>query len=127
MGWNGFILRALLLLAWVCADTVGAVEGPFQTKVQPFLRAYCVECHNADKAKADFRLDDIKGAITAGRDTERWEKALEMLSIGDMPPEKAERQPPKAQLPTLPHLRPTRQPHARQSLHHLPPRRRSSP
>ena len=97
MGWNGFILRALLLLAWVCADTVGAVEGPFQTKVQPFLRTYCVECHNADKAKADFRLDDIEGAITAGRDTERWEKALEMLSIGDMPPEKAERQPAKAQ------------------------------
>lgn len=46
--------------------------------------------------EADFRLDDIDGVVTAGKDIERWEKALELLDIGDMPPDSADKHPNKA-------------------------------
>ncbi|MEM7236106.1 MAG: DUF1592 domain-containing protein, partial [Planctomycetota bacterium] len=64
----------------------------FQERIHPFLERFCVECHNAKKAKAKFRLDDLSSSF--GDDSERWEKVLEMLSIGDMPPPK-KRQPEK--------------------------------
>ena len=61
----------------------------FKQQAQPFFEKYCVSCHGPDKAKAKYRLDNIAGDIAAGDDTVRWEKALEMISLGDMPPEKA--------------------------------------
>ena len=68
------------------------VWAEFEAQVGPFLKAYCVKCHGEEKQKADFVLHDIDGVVTAGKDTVRWEKILEMLSLADMPPEK-ERQP----------------------------------
>ncbi len=69
----------------------------FAGRIQPFLANYCTECHGEETAEADFRLDDIDGVVTAGKDIERWEKALEMLDIGDMPPDGADKHPNKAE------------------------------
>lgn len=66
----------------------------FQQQIAPFLKAHCVKCHGPEKQKADFALHDIDGVVTAGKDIERWEKILEMVSLGEMPPEK-EPQPKK--------------------------------
>jgi len=52
-----------------------------------FLEQYCVACHGEEKQKADFALHDIDPAIADGKDIERWEKVLEMVELGDMPPE----------------------------------------
>jgi hypothetical protein len=34
----------------------------------------------------DFAVHDIDGLITHGKDVVRWEKVLEMISLGEMPP-----------------------------------------
>ena len=68
--------------------------GAYNKSVAPFLDTYCIRCHEGDDAESGFRLDDIEPLITAGQDVERWEKALEMISIGDMPPPK-KKQPEK--------------------------------
>ena len=87
-----FWLTGFLLLPLCCnAEN----PGYFNSTAQPFLEAYCASCHNEDKSKADFRVDDIDGEITNGNDVERWEKILEMVSIADMPPEKAKKHPGK--------------------------------
>lgn len=85
------------------ADTPGRARevtptnlADFDNQIRPFLAAYCIDCHGKDTRKAGFRLDDIDGLVTAGKDIERWEKALEMLDIGDMPPESAGKHPTKA-------------------------------
>ena len=67
----------------------------FRSKVQPFLKSYCLDCHNSENAEAKFRVDNIDPLVTKGQDVERWEKVLEMISIGDMPPEDAESLPEK--------------------------------
>ncbi|MFN3167300.1 MAG: DUF1588 domain-containing protein [Phycisphaeraceae bacterium] len=73
--------------------------GPdhFDQRVRPFLDTYCASCHNRDKAKAGFRVDDISPTIARGQDIVRWEKAQEMIALGDMPPMSAEAQPTDTQ------------------------------
>jgi hypothetical protein len=72
-------------------------QSEFRTDVKPFFENFCVDCHNESGAEADFRVDNLDGDVTAGQDIERWEKALEMISIADMPPEDADAQPEKSQ------------------------------
>lgn len=68
----------------------------FDDHIRPFFEDYCVRCHGDEKQKADFALHDIDPLITKGEDVERWEKALEMISNGDMPPEDEDEMPGRA-------------------------------
>ena len=108
--WCGLALLAAAISLWFGSDPATFAAPPsdaapapqaaaksdpalFKAEVKPFLQQYCAGCHNADKAKAKYRVDDIGGDIAAGDDTIRWEKALEMVSLGDMPPQSARHQP----------------------------------
>ena len=69
------------------SETIPTDQKKFAEHIQPLLTKFCADCHGEKKQKADFFLHDIDGAITGGKDTVRWEKILEMVSLGDMPPE----------------------------------------
>ncbi len=85
---TGVVLLLAGLRGGIAADTVAPTDlGEFEQHVRPFLATHCVHCHGEKKQKADFSLHDIDGLVTSGKDTVRWEKVLEMLSLGDMPPE----------------------------------------
>lgn len=73
----------------------------FTTQVQPFFQKYCVCCHHDDNPKAEYRIDDLSGDFAAGEDTVRWEKAHEMISLGEMPPSTAKLQPTESQRRTI--------------------------
>ena len=51
-----------------------------------FLQEHCVACHGEKKQKGKFALHDID-PNPAGKDVERWEKILEMVSLEEMPPD----------------------------------------
>lgn len=93
----------MVVLSWFSkarssgSDIAATDPTEFGNKIQPFLATYCVGCHSEAEAEAKFRIDNIDGIVSAGKDVERWEKVLEMLSIGDMPPDDAERQPGAAE------------------------------
>ena len=53
----------------------------------PLLQELCADCHGEEKQKAKFALHDIDPDVSGGKDIERWEKILEMVSLGEMPPE----------------------------------------
>ena len=59
----------------------------FEAHIKPVLAEHCYSCHGEKKQKADFTVHDIDGLISNGKDAVRWEKILEMISLGDMPPE----------------------------------------
>ncbi len=63
----------------------------FDREVGPFLRAHCVECHGAEEREGGVRFDGIGGFEVA--DTELWTAVHEVLSSGEMPPEKVEARP----------------------------------
>ncbi|MFT5109118.1 MAG: hypothetical protein ACI9UA_004765 [Pseudoalteromonas tetraodonis] len=84
---TSIVLFATLLIAGAEDGTLPTDEGEFRKGIQPLLTELCSDCHGEKKQKAEFFLHDIDGSITGGKDTVRWEKILEMISLGDMPPE----------------------------------------
>ena len=76
--------------------SAGPDEGAFARTVQPFLTRHCVECHGEGKAKGGLRLDRIRGGLAAGQDVEAWQKVLEQLRTGEMPPAKKPRPAPES-------------------------------
>jgi mono/diheme cytochrome c family protein len=56
------------------------------------LEQHCFGCHNAEAQEGSVRLDDLPLAITDVQTAERWQKVLNVLNAGEMPPQ-AEPQP----------------------------------
>jgi hypothetical protein len=76
---------ALLLLL----PAAGRADDPFAGKVVPFLKDYCVGCHNTKKAAADLDLTKYGTAAKAIADFRQWEHVVGFLKREEMPPEKS--------------------------------------
>ena len=72
-----------------------AADASMPESQRPFLTTYCIKCHNAEKHKGKLRLDDISFAINSIEQADRWQKILNQLNAGDMPPQEA-KQPERA-------------------------------
>jgi hypothetical protein len=77
--------------------TRAQLEQQLTETVRPFLQTYCLACHGKDKPKGQLDLSAFVDLPSVVAGIRRWEPVLEMLSSGEMPPEKA-RQHPGAQL-----------------------------
>jgi Protein of unknown function (DUF1592)/Protein of unknown function (DUF1588)/Protein of unknown function (DUF1587)/Protein of unknown function (DUF1585)/Protein of unknown function (DUF1595)/Planctomycete cytochrome C len=64
-------------------------------KHRAFFKSYCLECHNAETQEGKVRLDDLAYEIIDIPNAERWQKILNVLNSGEMPPED-EKQPKQA-------------------------------
>ena len=64
-------------------------DGPagFESHVAPFLEAHCVRCHGPDESKGQITVHTLDGDLSMGLQLERWERILEMIADGEMPPE----------------------------------------
>lgn len=82
-----WIKHALVTGVLVNGITAASELKDFELHIKPFLAEHCYSCHGEKKQKADFAVHDIDGLISRGKDAVRWEKILEMISLGDMPPE----------------------------------------
>src|SRR5688572_28660188 len=60
-------------------------------RVAAFLALHCMECHEGDRAKGDFRLDRLPRDLADDASRERWLVVLERVRAGEMPPEKKPR------------------------------------
>jgi hypothetical protein len=84
---------ALLVLAFVPKESRGiAAESPhaaLDAKHRAFLKDYCIECHNEKKQKGMLRLDDITFTLDSVENADRWQKILNQINSGEMPPEDA--------------------------------------
>ena len=71
-------------------------EG-YETSIRPFLESYCVSCHGPDKQKATLRFDRLDSDIVNGMDADVWQEALDLINVGEMPPNDADKQPSGAE------------------------------
>src|SRR5262249_3096378 len=55
--------------------------------VQPLLMQYCFECHQGPKAKAGVAFDALRDERRALNQRRIWERVLDQLAAGAMPPE----------------------------------------
>ena len=62
----------------------------FHAEIKPILEEACFKCHGEKKQKGDFRVDDLDPDLTNGQDVDWWLEVVDVLSNGEMPPEKEE-------------------------------------
>ena len=58
----------------------------FDSEVKPLVANYCLKCHSTEKHKGDIDLQQFVSAVDVFKHPKPWERALEQLSNGDMPP-----------------------------------------
>ena len=59
----------------------------FKNRIKPIMETHCFKCHGEDKQKGDMRLDVLSWDMINGPDAERWHSALDVINLGEMPPE----------------------------------------
>ena len=58
-----------------------------------FVNLYCIKCHGAKKNKSEVRLDTLSTSIDNPATAQLWRDVLDVLNVGDMPPEEASETP----------------------------------
>ena len=86
---------SFLLLALWATTTSAAQPVAMPEKHRALLRTHCVSCHGPEKQKGKFRVDDLPFQVADIETAERWQKVLNALNSGEMPPEN-EQQPANA-------------------------------
>ena len=64
-----------------------ALDSQLQDEIRPLLAKYCHGCHNAEKQKGDLDLERFDTVTAARRHTAAWEKSLDQVALGEMPPD----------------------------------------
>jgi mono/diheme cytochrome c family protein len=81
---------AWVLLLALPARGAAPEDAAFRDTVRPFLTANCAKCHGETQAKAGLRVDRLR----PDEDVASWEKILDQLKTGEMPPRKEPRPKP---------------------------------
>ena len=61
-------------------------ESPTDTGIQDFLTTYCLDCHNEDKQKGKFRLDNLSSDFTDPEAARKWSEVAFRIKSAEMPP-----------------------------------------
>ena len=62
--------------------------APPSTDPIAFLEKHCLECHDADTAKGEISLEDLRADFGEAAMAETWGHVLEQVAFGEMPPKK---------------------------------------
>ena len=71
----------------VAAQTGGVASENFEKDVRPLLKEYCLGCHSTEKHKGELDLERFTSVNEALKHPKVWERVVEQLSLGEMPPE----------------------------------------
>ena len=91
------ILRNCLLLIAFVTRVEALADEPFEKNVRPFLQTYCISCHGEETQKGKIRLDHLSANMEDRKEAELWVRSLEAIEFGEMPSDKADKFPTKAQ------------------------------
>jgi hypothetical protein len=93
-GTTRFLLIPVLavLHALPARGAESGVRAVIQEKHRQLLEEHCQSCHGAEKQKGKFRVDDLSYGIHDVQTAARWQKVLDAMNAGEMPPED-EKQP----------------------------------
>jgi mono/diheme cytochrome c family protein len=90
------ILLTSVVLAPLLFTIAAAEEAPqvaLPEKHRALFEEHCVSCHGAEKQSGRFRIDDLSFSLADIETAEKWQKVLDAMNSGEMPPED-EKQPP---------------------------------
>ncbi len=86
---------AVIFLLPLATFAEEAPEVRLDARHQQLFKDNCVSCHGPDKQKGKFRIDQLSLKVDTVEIAERWQKVLNQINSGEMPPED-EKQPSAA-------------------------------
>ena len=88
---QGFKLGAIavcMLTLWLC---VFVRADPSEVRLPQehltLIRDYCFDCHDGDTQKGEVNLEALPLEVTTHQQAELWQKVLNAMNSGEMPPE----------------------------------------
>ena len=85
---NRFIFPIGLTVLWLCASSHAATSGvDFPQNHQTFFKKHCLDCHDSATQEGGVDLEALSFTIATIEQAERWQKVLNVLNSGEMPPE----------------------------------------
>ena len=67
--------------------------GKFEEEIVPLLKNSCLKCHGGEKTKGKVDFSGILTEGAAGDHLDLWETVIEVVELGEMPPEEENRCP----------------------------------
>ncbi len=86
------LIGCMPVLQTACADEP-IVEDTMTTSIAPFLKSYCLECHNTEQAEAKLDLSGFKLPSDIAKGHQTWNEVIHRIEAGEMPPVNHEPRP----------------------------------
>lgn len=82
-------------------DPFAVLQTRFTNEQQALLKKYCLECHSTADKQGELDLARFQSVTDIRHDVAPWQRVVEMLRDGEMPPAEAEPQPTPTELKSL--------------------------
>ena len=93
----GFALVLLCGALPAVSSSAAPPDPALDESVRTFFENYCVKCHGAEKEKGDRRFDELVLPATHPDAVLLLQDAIDLITLGDMPPSDEEIQPTAAE------------------------------
>ena len=74
-------MRLPPLLSFILLAFTASAAEPSRAVIEPFLRDYCLRCHNAEKKKGDLRLDTLSTDFNDLLVAQTWDEVMLRLML----------------------------------------------
>ena len=89
---NRIVFSICFSALWLCSLVQAAMtEVRFPEKHQTFFKTHCLDCHDTETQEGEVDLETLSFTIATIEQAERWQKVMNVLNSGEMPPEDSER------------------------------------
>ncbi|MBC7965624.1 MAG: DUF1587 domain-containing protein, partial [Fuerstia sp.] len=82
----GLLIASAAQLPIVCGDDDLHETESVTESIVPFLKSYCLDCHNTEQAEAKLDLSGFKIASDLAAGHQTWNEVIHRLEAGEMPP-----------------------------------------
>lgn len=72
------------------ADPFAPYAQQYQASVHPLLKTYCLDCHSTEAKEGELDLERYADLAAVRQDPAPWQRVVEMVAQGEMPPEESE-------------------------------------
>ena len=86
------VILILILIAFA-ANPGGEPPSGFAQEGLPFMKKYCFSCHTGDEPAAELALNAFSDDLSLIENRDVWDRVLDMVGTGYMPPAESEHQP----------------------------------
>ena len=77
------------------------LQEQFKSTQQPLLTEYCFGCHSTTENQGELDLQQFRSVDDMRHNAAPWQRVIEMLDDGEMPPKDAKRQPTKREVDSI--------------------------